>query len=306
MKNHYISTEAYYSSFSGTVSPRVNGKLVLRPNPMTMSRAWPVVINKPSSINWSTTVTPITDIVWAENRAREMPYASLAYNIANERFFSNVWDDTRGLFAVDVVERAKTAEMILNQVSIIATAYRALRKGKLGAVGKILGMNSKDARRAAKLAARHGPKKLSNQWLEYQYGWVPLYHSVYTGVQIMATEPPDRFFRAKGSYDKFVPNAVSSGDWRGWRFVDINYRCRVTIAARVKVKDHNLYRLNQLGLVNPLQVAWDLVPFSFVADWFLPVSTYLAGFNQQAGLDITDSSVTTLPQPTSTQESYWA
>jgi len=30
-----------------------------------------------------------------------------------------------------------------------------------------------------------------------------------------------------------------------------------------------------LGLYDPLSVAWELVPFSFVADWFIPIGTYL-------------------------------
>lgn len=31
----------------------------------------------------------------------------------------------------------------------------------------------------------------------------------------------------------------------------------------------------RFGLVNPLEVAWELLPFSFVADWFLPIGGYL-------------------------------
>lgn len=35
------------------------------------------------------------------------------------------------------------------------------------------------------------------------------------------------------------------------------------------------------GLNNPLKVAWNAIPFSFVLDWFIPVSGYLARFKVQ-------------------------
>jgi hypothetical protein len=33
-----------------------------------------------------------------------------------------------------------------------------------------------------------------------------------------------------------------------------------------------------LGLVNPLEIAWEVVPYSFVVDWFLPVGSYIAAW----------------------------
>ncbi len=34
-----------------------------------------------------------------------------------------------------------------------------------------------------------------------------------------------------------------------------------------------------LGLTDPYSVAWDLLPFSFIADWFIPIGTYLDNYN---------------------------
>jgi hypothetical protein len=33
--------------------------------------------------------------------------------------------------------------------------------------------------------------------------------------------------------------------------------------------------LNSFGFLTPELVAWELLPFSFVADWFIPIGTYL-------------------------------
>jgi hypothetical protein len=35
----------------------------------------------------------------------------------------------------------------------------------------------------------------------------------------------------------------------------------------------------RLGLLNPAEVIWELVPFSFVADWFLPIGDYLSALD---------------------------
>lgn len=41
-----------------------------------------------------------------------------------------------------------------------------------------------------------------------------------------------------------------------------------------------------LGLLDPLTLAWELIPFSFVVDWFLPVGTYLSQLTALNGLTL--------------------
>ena len=48
----------------------------------------------------------------------------------------------------------------------------------------------------------------------------------------------------------------------------------------------------QFGLTNPLLVAWEVVPFSFVVDWFLPVGDYLEGLTSLHGLKLSETSLT--------------
>ena len=47
------------------------------------------------------------------------------------------------------------------------------------------------------------------------------------------------------------------------------------------------------GLLNPLSVAWELVPYSFVADWFLPVGSYLNNLDYDLGLRFLKGWITT-------------
>lgn len=61
----------------------------------------------------------------------------------------------------------------------------------------------------------------------------------------------------------------------------------VKFTCNVDVKNADLFKANQLGLINPATVAWEVVPFSFLVDWFLPVSRFLESQTDTLGLSIT-------------------
>jgi hypothetical protein len=43
--------------------------------------------------------------------------------------------------------------------------------------------------------------------------------------------------------------------------------------------------VNQIGLANPLSIAWEVVPFSFVVDWGLPIGNVLEALTATRGLE---------------------
>jgi hypothetical protein len=46
----------------------------------------------------------------------------------------------------------------------------------------------------------------------------------------------------------------------------------------------SLAYLNTFGLINPLSIAWELVPWSFAIDWFVPVGKTLEAVTATVGL----------------------
>lgn len=66
----------------------------------------------------------------------------------------------------------------------------------------------------------------------------------------------------------------------------------VTFSAGVVVTNPNLWLGNKLGLINPLSVAWDLVPWSFVANMFVNIGQLLGSLTDLAGLSLRDDSLT--------------
>jgi hypothetical protein len=56
-----------------------------------------------------------------------------------------------------------------------------------------------------------------------------------------------------------------------------------------------------LGLTNPLAVVWEKVPYSFVVDWFIPISDYLSTLDATQGLVFMKGCKTTFVKGRSTR-----
>ncbi len=148
--------------------------------------------------------------------------------------------------------------------------------------------------------AREGklPQFVANRYLEYVYGWKPLVNDIYTLVEKAKKISEDPLIlNARGSstrqYDirpqvfgASSPNSTTeilSG-------VDlITTRC--SIWAKVLPEHAGLRSLNQLGLVNPFSLAWELLPWSFVVDWVVPIGPVFEALTAPAGLQFLDGSI---------------
>lgn len=74
--------------------------------------------------------------------------------------------------------------------------------------------------------------------------------------------------------------------------VDRTDNYRTQLLATVYIDNPNLALANQLGFVNPATVAWELVPFSFLVDWFVPVGRFLSTWTDFAGYQFLEPTTT--------------
>lgn len=58
----------------------------------------------------------------------------------------------------------------------------------------------------------------------------------------------------------------------------------VTCGANYKISSPSVRTANQLGLLNVAEIAWNLTPWSFVFDWFVPVGKFLQQQGFESGL----------------------
>lgn len=113
------------------------------------------------------------------------------------------------------------------------------------------------------------PKSLSDAWLSYRYQYQTTKADVKDAIKFvhrhMDLGTLDRMIVGKGTH---------SIDYNG---TSILCRCSVEVTPKETNWLSKIWRaLDQYGLTPDFYVIWDMVPYSFMADWFLPIGN-LAG-----------------------------
>lgn len=147
---------------------------------------------------------------------------------------------------------------------------------------------SKDRKRRKELSMQGYREARASDVLEVEFGWRPLFEDLKACLTTVCQDgiPP--------SWVTGVHKFVHTRSWSQGTFYRMSAResGRVTVAANVEVSNPNLWLLNRMGLINPLTVIWDLVPWSFVVNMFLNVNAMINAVTQYVGLTIKNKSVT--------------
>ena len=125
-------------------------------------------------------------------------------------------------------------------------------------------------------------------WLEVQYGWKPLLSDVDGAMKELAWRQeglrniPMVHGRAKGketSRSSLVSSleGIASASTECLNKVELKYF--FTYGQDLPI----MASLSSLGLVDPLEIAWESVPYSFVVDWLAPVGPWLSALSAPSG-----------------------
>lgn len=261
-------------SFAGqTTTPKVSGRYI---HPTSYVSQF--VVNKPS---WFRTVIPhpsgisIVQYSPAAYQASTMDFQGAMTKCAFSLSSKLKAGDFSG--GVALAEHAQTSRLLQKNARKIVQGLIALKKGHLMDIPAILGFGATASyrRKAAKLKRFDDVQQLSRFWLEIQYGWKPLYQDVYNAFEALhkaRTRPDYLVMRASGSDSSYTESQTNGVTLTGNR-ASVRVNCRV----HVSLSDQNqaILAANTAGITNPALVAWELVPFSFVADWFIPIGNYL-------------------------------
>lgn len=130
-------------------------------------------------------------------------------------------------------------------------------------------------------------RRLADGWLELEFGWKPLLSDVHLAVEMYRNgivEGQIANSRANVTKGGFGPKGQS---YKGNADRIAKNGANASIKLYATVSNPTLATLNQLGLINPASIGWQLLPFSFVVDWFLPVSKALSSMTASVGYDVT-------------------
>lgn len=145
----------------------------------------------------------------------------------------------------------------------------------------------------------------SKAWLQYRYGWKPLMYDVRDlSVALLKSERvPGLVLRARVKRDLVYRNTSAQSllwgntSWRVYGTTKRDHHITVRSGVRYRITDSsvNQFRSSSLGLSldNVVSTAWEIVPFSFVLDWFYNVGDWLRAITPAPGVSIESTYVST-------------
>lgn len=211
--------------------------------------------------------------------------ASQAMNAAITKFRSRMSASSELL--TTLAERKEAVDMITNRASQLLTLAVAIRRRDARAIKKLF----KTTTRVGNRKVLRNAKAFSSAWLEFSFGWLPLVQDIGGAVSLL-----EEGFSDTPIWGKATVPFSRSGQWGtdvegGYSSSSGTVKCHV--GARLRVDNPNLALASRLGFTNPAATAWELVPFSFVVDWFIPVQDFLQNFSSSHGITLVEPFNTT-------------
>jgi len=230
------------------------------------------------------------DILLGPTSMQDASYVSLetqAINKCLDKFYNEL--DEQAMLAVNFAERAQSASMMTARLLQLARFGKALRKFDLITAAKSLGLDPQSGipkvyrpghKPKGWSNAKERGKILSNAWLEFHFGWEPLVKDIFHATQILQTPMTGKTVEVRTGVPFKLRDYQKPYSESFLRYSEGIMLCK--IGCELEVTDHNAYVANRLGLTNPAAWAWELIPFSFVVDWFATVGNFI---NQWTDLD---------------------
>lgn len=227
----------------------------------------------------------------------EPPWDSLEAK-AIKSFYSKIrYSDFNA--AVTLAEMNQTISLIAQTAYRVSEAVTAVQRLDLKRLARALGMDAKSKRRAGKYIDRNKRKIVdarslkdftANTWLEVKYGWKPLLSDIESSMEalfkLMEADDADFHVRGKRRWSERNDEVHGSGE------VTRERKATYLITGRFQVVSSEQRKWSGLGLTSLSSVIWEKIPFSFVADWFVPVGSYLESLSVMEGLRYVGGTVT--------------
>lgn len=139
----------------------------------------------------------------------------------------------------------------------------------------VFGLSTRLAETASRIArqTRKRPLKVfAELWLQYRYGWQPVVYSLQNAVETMNRDVP-KWKKGRG-YQEISDTLIDvepfsgpsyAGEWS--ETLEFTQKVRGWAAAELMWQDN--YR------IDPLVTGYEVIPFSFIVDWFVDVGSWL-------------------------------
>lgn len=241
------------------------------------------------SISWYLLPGPLA---LTDSDVDESKVGTCVYN-ATVQARSNV-RPAEALSLVTLAEFPKTIQLVAEQVARLATAVQMMKKGRPAkAIMAVLGKNTSRGVATIPKGKRLAAAKdiFLQRWLETRYGWAPLMYDVQGHIAALDAlrEVKHPRYTARGRFTKtwetesteLGSTVVQTQPWTFQKKVDWTATARAYVLYTV---DSTFEPANAFGISSMPLSLWELVPLSFVVDWFLSVGDWLGAITPKVGV----------------------
>lgn len=155
--------------------------------------------------------------------------------------------------------------------------------------------------RKRRLADGLDEERITRDWLAFQYGLMPALSDAYGAMEALneMERSDSHFYRSHLDIKK--GQKIVTEDTTLYGFAELGDYCRPITRTETfhgcsaelsfDIVNDLTANLASLGITNPVLLAWELLPFSFVWDWFQPVGDYLGVLDATLGYKFLAGSV---------------
>jgi len=174
----------------------------------------------------------------------------------------------------------QTLDLIADRTKKIAKSIAYIRKGRFDkALEAVTGHRQRQTR----------GKTAGQLMLEIQYGWRPLISDVHEGATWLAAKlQKPMVHRVSRRLRREIPLTLDNGTATGRLFSSGSLKVSKQLVAYLSEGKAD----TSLNLYSPANLAWELLPWSFVVDWFIPIGEYLS--SRGAASELKGTFVTTV------------
>lgn len=180
----------------------------------------------------------------------------------------NKLSDMKANLAEDLATAKQSYDLVVDSATRLVEALLFARRGNVKGAARALGLTSS--------------RGISRDILEFQYGWRPLMSDIFGAKQLLQdalSRPP--LLTAKKTRKFSTTLVPTNSGWTGESQAKFMYK----VSCQATISSNWLHSVQQTGLDNPGLLAWELIPWSFVVDWVLPVGPMLQALHASAGLN---------------------
>jgi hypothetical protein len=197
----------------------------------------------------------------------------------------------------NVVNKLKSTDLNVGQAIGEARESVQTITSILGDIKNLISWRS-FAKRAGRAAARSASNKrfddyfsnagMASQYLRYIYGIKPMMSDIFAAAQVIENG------LGEGQLDVVSATMIDSGfelpTWASSQKLRAEGECTrgITCQFAIKVANPTYYQLWRYGLTNPIAVAWEVFPMSFVIDWFIHLGNFLSAIDVNLAVESSD------------------